>query len=267
LQILQGLGCDGIVVIEAHEGARQWDSSLVVRNDIRTSALLGRLFPGGVIAFEVRQLVGRDTLHVEEAPYVARAVPKRVGEFAAGRACARRALAELAIVDFPLRVGSNREPLWPEGITGSITHTTGFCGVVVARKTETLSLGVDAELASAVQRRLWRQIATAQESCWLEGLQTDRGAIMASVLFSAKEAFFKCQFPLTREWLNFGDVAVRVGRRNFHVTPNRTLALEALVPGPWVGRYALEGPLVVSGIALPRLVLANSTGRKRRTHR
>jgi 4'-phosphopantetheinyl transferase EntD len=236
------------------------DSSLSATEHVHASDLLGGLFAKGVIAFEARQLLGPETLRAEEARYVARAVPKRVGEFAAGRACARRALAELAIADFPLRVGAGREPLWPEGIVGSITHTTGFCGVVVAQKTVALSLGIDAELASAVHRRLWRQIATQEEARHLESLPSERAGIIASVLFSAKEAFFKCQFPLTREWLNFADVSVRIGRRRFQIVPRRTLMLEALVPGPWAGRYALEGSLVVSGLAV-----SNATVRKRRS--
>jgi 4'-phosphopantetheinyl transferase EntD len=236
------------------EAVLETDSRLVsggnIRN-VRASRLLGRLFSARVIAFEARQPLGPETLRTEEARYIARAVPKRVGEFAAGRACARRALAQLAITDFPLRVGADREPLWPEGITGSITHTAGFCGVVVARKTGVLALGIDAELASAVHPGLWRQIATAEELRWLAGLPGSRAATMASVVFSAKEAFFKCQFPLTREWLNFADVTVHVERRALRIAPCRALALEALVPGPWSGRYALEDALVVTGVSLP----------------
>jgi len=214
------------------------DSDREASEQVRTSSLLGGLFTEGVIAFEARELLAADTLRAEEARDVARAVPKRVAEFATGRACARRALAELGVTGFALRVGADREPLWPEGLTGSITHTSGFCGVVVAEKTAALSLGVD------------------------------RSVAMASVLFSAKEAFFKCQFPLTREWLNFGDVSAHVGRRNFRITPTRPLALEGLVAAPWMGRYAFEGPLVVSGVILPaRLALSNSTVRRRRPGR
>ena len=44
----------------------------------------------------------------EEAAIVANAVPKRVGEFAAGRLCARRALAELGM--------SRAFPSWPRPI-------------------------------------------------------------------------------------------------------------------------------------------------------
>ncbi len=204
-----------------------------------------------VIAFEAREPVGPEALLEEEARYVRRAVPKRIAEFAAGRACARRALAELAIDDFALRVGADREPLWPEGITGSITHTEGFCGVVVARTTEAASLGIDAERRDAVHRRLWRQIATPQELQWLEALPPARATDMAGVLFSAKEAFFKCQFPLTREWLNFSDLSVSVEFRTLRIAPVRRLALEASAPPPWTGRCALRGGLIVTGFGLP----------------
>lgn len=218
---------------------------------LRVSRLLSGLFAQRVIAFEAREPIGPETLMVEEARYVSRAVPKRVAEFAAGRACARRALAELAIVDFALAVGPDREPLWPQGVTGSITHTTGFCGVAVARQTEMASLGIDAERRGAVERRLWRQIATEPELRWLEGLPPARAADMASLVFSAKEAFFKCQFPLTREWLGFSDVSVSVKSRVLRLAPSRRLALQALRPAPWTGRYALRGALVVSGFGLP----------------
>ncbi len=218
---------------------------------MRVSRLLTRLFADRVIAFEARQPIGPETLKEEEARAIARAVPKRAAEFAAGRACARRALAELAILDFALRVGPDREPLWPQGVTGSITHTAGFCGVAVARRTEMASLGIDAERRGAVARRLWRHIATEREILWLEGLPEARATDMASLVFSAKEAFFKCQFPLTREWLSFSDVSVSVESRVLRLMPSRRLALQALLPPPWTGRYALSGALVVTGFGLP----------------
>ncbi len=245
------------------EAALEMEARVVGGGDIRASRLIGKLFRHRVIAFEARQPIGREALHSEEARYVARAVPKRVGEFAAGRACARRALARLSIADFPLRVGAYREPLWPEGITGSITHTAGFCGVVVARKTTVLALGIDAELASSVHRGLWRQIATPEELQWLEGLPKSRAGSMACVVFSAKEAFFKCQFPLTREWVDFSDVTVRVERGGFRIAPRKALALHALVPAPWAGRYALEDPLVVTGVSLPAQAASASNSRAR----
>src|SRR5208282_5779110 len=85
------------------------------------------LLPPGIVVVEMHSAGDTAALLPEEAAYLGRSVPKRAQEFAAGRVCARRALAELGVVDFPLRVGEDREPLWPEGTVGSITHTTGFC--------------------------------------------------------------------------------------------------------------------------------------------
>ena len=220
---------------------------------LRASSLLGNLFPNGVAAFEARSPVAAETLYEQERRSIQRAAPKRAAEFATGRACARRALATLGITGFALRVGPDREPLWPAGMTGSITHTTGFCGAVVARRTLCESLGVDAERRDAVHRGLWRQIATAAELQWLEGLSPIHAAEMATLVFSAKEAFFKCQFPLTREWLNFSDVSVSVQPPYLHVTPCRALAVARFASSPWEGRCAVEDAWAVTGFWLAAL--------------
>ena len=71
-------------------------------------------------------------LRPEERAYVESAVPRRVREFAAGRQCARLALRELGGPDEAIPVGLSRQPKWPPGIVGSITHTVGYCLAVVA---------------------------------------------------------------------------------------------------------------------------------------
>jgi 4'-phosphopantetheinyl transferase EntD len=217
---------------------------------ITASRLLGALFERPVIAFESRGPVSAVALLPEEAACVARAAPKRVSEFAAGRACARRALAELEITEFALLAGVDREPLWPAPVTGSITHTGDYCGVVVARTSTVASLGVDAECRDAVRPELWRHIATSEERAMLASLPDREARERGSLLFSAKESFFKCQYHLTREWLNFTDVSVSVEDGRFTVHPRAPLALEALRAPPWAGRFALEDALVVTGISL-----------------
>jgi len=220
---------------------------------VEPSALLKGLFPAGVIAVEARGPVAATALMPAEAACVARAVPKRIGEFAAGRACARAALASLNIVDFALCAGPDREPLWPQGITGSITHCAGYCGVVVARASCAAALGVDAERRDAVQRRLWDRIASAPERAWLEELPASAAAHMAALIFSAKEAFFKCQFPLTRQWLNFSDVSVHVHIESsgFVIESRADPKLASLPRGPWQGRFVIADELVLTGISFP----------------
>ena len=217
---------------------------------ITASTLLKTLFTVPVVAFESRGIVSAEALLPEEAAYVTRAAPKRVREFAAGRACARRALAELEITDFPLRMGADREPLWPPDVTGSITHTGDYCGVVVARTSLVAAIGVDAERRDAVNAELWRHIATREERALLGSLADAHARERASLLFSAKESFFKCQYYLTRQWLNFTDVSVSVDDGRFSIEPRVSIALEALRSPPWQGRFVLEDALIVTGISL-----------------
>jgi 4'-phosphopantetheinyl transferase EntD len=68
------------------------------------------------------------------------------------------------------------------------------------------------------------------------------------VLFSAKEAVYKAWYPVTRDWLDFADVAVRFD------PPGRFRAGLSR-PGPVVnldGRYAVRRGLVLTIVVLPR---------------
>ena len=220
---------------------------------IQRSSTIAALFAEPVAAFETRAPGDPRALAPAEAAHVARAVPKRVAEFAAGRACARCALAELGVPGFILRVGPDREPLWPPDVAGSITHAAGFCGVVAARIGTVRSLGLDVERRDAVHRRLWEQIAAPEELGWLESLAPREASDMAALIFSAKEAFYKCQFPLTREWVAFNDVSVSIHHGAFEILPRRTLAVAAITPAPWRGRFTLTESLVLTGCTLPTL--------------
>ncbi len=137
------------------------------------------------------------------------AVEKRVREFRAGRACARRALAQLGVHDFALVAGPDRDPIWPRGIVGSITHCAGFVGAAVAPAESIRGLGLDAEPAEALKDELVPLVCTPAERDWLAQVGQD----WAKVVFSAKEAVFKCLYPLTRAWLDFQDVSLTIDTR------------------------------------------------------
>jgi hypothetical protein len=94
------------------------------------SPVLARLFPEGAACVELRAPGDVSQLFPTEETHIQAAVAKRRAEFAAGRVCARSALAELGAPLAPLGVRPDRSPDWPAGLTGSITHTQGFCGAV-----------------------------------------------------------------------------------------------------------------------------------------
>lgn len=221
------------------------------------SPLLASLFPPGVVAAELRKVGDSALLLAGEASNLVRAFPKRIQEFAAGRLCARRALTELGFSDYPLSVSSDRRPQWPQPVVGSITHTNGFCGAVVAERKQFRSIGLDGELVGSVAPDIWPHICTPAEAAWLEALpETERGKFSA-LIFSAKEAFYKCQYGVTGQWLEFHDVALafhssdlRTG--SFVVRSLRGIRLLEHETMPLIGRFQFHGSLVVTGMVIDR---------------
>jgi 4'-phosphopantetheinyl transferase EntD len=229
---------------------------LIEKNPALLSASLGALFPSGALVAEMREPGDATLLYPDEAAHLGRAVPKRVQEFAAGRLCARRVLTELGINDFPLKAALDRQPVWPLGIVGSITHTTGFVAAVAGERKRMAALGLDCELAGSVKTELWQKLFRDNETRWLRRLPTSQQAAAATLMFCAKEAFYKCQYPLTGEWLNFRDAWVELpawgaGQGIFNLYASRPIALASHAQLPMRGRYLFHEPFVTAGVALP----------------
>jgi 4'-phosphopantetheinyl transferase EntD len=178
---------------------------------------LAELLPAAASCRELWGFGNPATLLPAEAECAAGFAVSRLREFAAGRCCARLALADLGAVSAPLLVGTRREPLWPPGFTGSITHTAGYCAAAACRVGSVVSLGIDAERIVAVDRAERQALFCPAEIDWLESLASPEQTAMACAMFSAKESYFKCTFPLTRRWLEFKEVELRFGARSFAV--------------------------------------------------
>ena len=209
--------------------------------DILT-ALEGHVGPG----IAVDGVLGSDTslaLEAERATTTAM-VEKRALEFLTGRTCARRAMRAFEVTDAPLLPGSNRAPIWPSHIVGSISHTTGACIAAVGKSADFFAIGVDIERADAVSAKLEKFVATAGESERLAAIVDWR-----TIVFSTKESVFKALNPPTGIWLEFKDVDL------VHVTQD---TFEARVtprdhdPFTVNGRYARFDNYVVSSLVVAR---------------
>jgi 4'-phosphopantetheinyl transferase EntD len=217
---------------------------------------LAALFPEPVFAACLSAAAPYELLTEQELSCVKHCATDRIQQFAAGRLCAHRALESLGIAGFSLLPAADRQPLWPPGVTGSITHTTGYAAAVVGRRGVLRGLGVDSEVMAEVHAGLWPGITAPGELARLRGLPQALGWVQAAVLFAAKEAFYKSQFPLTGERVLFADVVIESiadaagdsGR--FRVVPQRPLAIGREVRGELSGRYRLHGPFATAGLAL-----------------
>ncbi len=144
-----------------------------------------------------------------ERAAILKAVPRRQREFAAGRAAAREAMAQIGWPANAIPSAPDRSPVWPEGLTGSIAHSGHVCVAIAGRCDQVHAAGIDIEEDLAVDPTLWESICTPWERAAIARLPpSDRGR-WATWLFCAKEAFYKWQYPQTGRMLDFSDVQVR----------------------------------------------------------
>ncbi|SEN32753.1 4'-phosphopantetheinyl transferase EntD (siderophore biosynthesis) [Pseudorhodobacter antarcticus] len=137
------------------------------------------------------------------------ATPKRALEFAAGRAAARMAMAALNIAPTAIPHGDDRAPIWPPGLNGSITHSATACLAALTRA-PTL-IGIDLEPATPLDPDLWPIILSPSERSALG----PNAALQAKLIFSAKEATYKAQYPRSQTLLDYMAMEITLGPQTF----------------------------------------------------
>jgi 4'-phosphopantetheinyl transferase EntD len=182
-----------------------------------------------------------------EVAAVAGAVPSRQAEFLTGRALARTALARLGVHGYPLLPGDDRAPRWPAGIVGSITHTRDTCAVAVARSQSVRALGIDAEPREPLEESVWPTVCTDAERRALALIPSSERGLRARLLFSAKEAVFKCVYPATGHFLEFTDAELTfdVSAQTFEATLREPVQA---FPSRLVGQWRWNDALIVTAL-------------------
>ncbi|MEV6504561.1 4'-phosphopantetheinyl transferase superfamily protein [Streptomyces sp. NPDC051642] len=224
--------------------------------------MIEELLPDSVVTVETHGDEGLQDapLYPEEEARVARAVPKRRREFAAVRACARRAMEKLGVPPQPILPGAHGAPGWPAGVIGSMTHCDGYRAAALARAGDLASLGIDAEPHAPLPDGILPSVALPAEQERLARLTAERpGVHWDRLLFSAKESVYKAWFPLTGKWLDFSEADIEV-----FTDPGEDgrggLRARLLVPGPVVdgerldvfeGRWTVWHGLVATAVTVP----------------
>lgn len=187
---------------------------------------------------------GSPDLYPEEAKAVERAVASRRQEFARGRSAAREALSALGLPPCPIPVGPGREPLWPDGVVGSITHCEGLVAAVVAHESRLAAVGIDAEPAVA--------LPAETRSLLLRRSERSPDPVVETIVFSAKETIYKALFPLVGVWIGFQEVKVSVDSEAGVFTASSSSPddrVRALVPS-LTGRFLRRPDFVVTACRL-----------------
>jgi 4'-phosphopantetheinyl transferase EntD len=174
-----------------------------VRVEAEAAKAIGGLFAENVAAAVATLAHEAPCPYRSELRAIAGARCSRRREFLAGRACAHAALRVIGRDGQPVSRAATREPLWPDGVVGSISHAGTYAAAIVARGAEAWSVGLDIELLDPpLDAALERMVLTPSE---LAGSRR-----LAKIAFAVKECVYKCLFPRTGWRLGFHDVAVEI---------------------------------------------------------
>ncbi|ATX94177.1 enterobactin synthase subunit EntD [Citrobacter freundii] len=112
---------------------------------------------------------------------------KRKAEHLAGRIAAVHALREFGLKTVP-GIGTQRQPVWPQGLFGSISHSASTALAVVSR--QPVGIDIEAIFTPQTATELASSIVTHAEKELLanSGLSIEQALTLA---FSAKESAFK----------------------------------------------------------------------------
>lgn len=150
------------------------------------------------VTFDPTTFTDADLLWLPHHAQLADAGRKRKADHLAGRIAAMHALNERTIP----AIGPSGEPLWPEGVSGSITHSGTQAMAVVTQHPALIGIDCEAILPENEAREIKDGILDEQE----ERVLCRAGypfALALTLAFSAKESLFKALFPQVQAYMGF----------------------------------------------------------------
>ncbi|MGP8308775.1 4'-phosphopantetheinyl transferase family protein [Vibrio sp. YIC-376] len=200
------------------------------------------------------EMYARIGLPLEEK-HIQKAVKQRQREFRAGRHAARAAIKKqmpdnIFVDRTPILVGASREPVFPDQISGSISHTNTLCLAACALKNEVPSIGIDIENNQNLDSHLLPAVYTHTEQARLK----DSDSIPNILIFSIKESVFKCLFPFVKVYFDFLDVEITLhpetansGQFQLELIGDNRSALQSKLPSlTFHGHYCFTEQTVFS---------------------
>lgn len=176
--------------------------------------------------------------------------PRRAAEFRLGRRAAHLALKAIGHQPRPILRGPKREPLWPTGVAGSITHAGDLAIAAVAHLSDVGGIGIDLEARDRYFPALGSEVAVEEELVVLGQMQGRARGDATIEIFSAKETIYKAHYPRIGRYFGFDAARIEFGQG--HLVGYFTEPLDPLYP---VDRPMEIGRLWIGDRVLTWLVL------------
>ncbi|OZG70445.1 hypothetical protein BTA51_26110 [Hahella sp. CCB-MM4] len=145
-------------------------------------------------------------------PRIQSSVLKRQAEFLAGRVCAQSALQEFGYSRFDVIQGKTNDPIWPVGLSGSITHSNNYAAALVCKSHAYAGVGIDIEdnIEGSTREAMTQLVVNKDELCYLRSVTTSIVSLdrLLTLVFSSKESFFKAAFSLVGRYFDFSAVHI-----------------------------------------------------------
>lgn len=163
------------------------------------------------VDFDAATFKPEDLVWIPHHNRLSHAVNKRKAEHLAGRIAAYQALRRHGIMDYIPGIGLHREPCWPPGFTGSITHSgnVALATVITDNPLQRTGVGIDYEeiIAPQVAEEIYGGIIDSVEK-ELIGASPLSFNYALTLVFSAKESLFKALFRHVGRYFDFSAVSL-----------------------------------------------------------
>lgn len=160
-------------------------------------------------------------------------------------------MANLNYADAPILVGPEREPVWPKGIIGSISHSKLKSAAVIASDQHFTALGLDIERIKPLRYDISRHICTDEESKWLAKQPKETFDRCCILLFSLKESIYKAVFQATKVKLGFKDCSIIPDSQTGRTLPELHHGTDKSLPSTTIiQRYYIDDSHIYCGTVI-----------------
>lgn len=177
---------------------------------------------------------------------------RRKAEYIAGRFCALKILNSLDIACENISSNEDRTPIWPPNILGSITHSENYVSVSITNNSSILGIGRDSEFIfpKMTAEKVKPIIIQDDELELINGLKKEE---FLSLIYSAKESFYKAVYPSTKKPFYFDDVSIlEINDSYFKIKAKKNLGPFFKTDQIFKGEFIFSDGLVHTGIIIKK---------------
>jgi enterobactin synthetase component D len=145
-----------------------------------------------------------EQLDISTPTTILNSVQKRRAEFLAGRIAAKNMLKHLKSDSTDVKIGEQRNPVWPKGYIGSISHTSNLALCSAGLVKEYKYIGIDLEnwIDAYTIEQIKDTILSSKEESILRKTDIDFEKAF-TLVFSAKESLFKALYSKVGHFFDF----------------------------------------------------------------